>query len=101
MPTFTESNEWIDEEVILLDGLEEALIGIGEQNGGIGQVATYSVRKILDILMTRDDICWECAFEFFNFNIAGLGLGDKTPILVHDLKRDDAIRHSDTCSCCD
>jgi len=49
-----------EEEFLSADGLEEALIGVDEKTLRL----IYSVTKIIDILMTRDEMDFEQAWEF-------------------------------------
>jgi hypothetical protein len=69
----------MNEEAITLDGLDAAIVGITTA----GSVA-YSVSRILKILMDRDGMDAEEADEFFGFNIECLGLGEFTPIFIHE-----------------
>lgn len=45
----------------------------------------YSAEKIIDVLMEKHNISHGEAIEYFDFNIAGLGLGQGTPIIVWKL----------------
>jgi hypothetical protein len=61
------------------DYFDEAVIGVQER---IGQppVIAYDTSKIIEILsreMTRDE-----AWEYFEFNILGAFVGEKTPVFV-------------------
>jgi hypothetical protein len=69
-----------NEEAIVLDGLDEAIIGVTTTG-----VAAYSVEKILSILMTRDGMDADDAVEFFGYNIECLGLGEFTPIFIEEI----------------
>ena len=68
-------------EAILFDGLDEALIGHGNQYTK-SKLAVYSVRKILEVL--ERSMSYQSAQEWFDYNIACLWAGDETPILVYD-----------------
>jgi hypothetical protein len=68
-------------EAYLMNGLEEALIGIGQRHGML-PVAVYSEDKIHQIHMERDGMSEDDAIEFFEYNIAGAWLGEGTPIIV-------------------
>jgi hypothetical protein len=68
-------------DAILFDGLDEAIIGIGNQYTK-APVAIYSVAKILQIL--ADDHGYDGAVEWFDHNIACLWAGEHTPILMQD-----------------
>ena len=45
-------------------------------------IAIYDTDKCLDILMKRDDMSYEDAYEFFEYNVLGSWVGDKTPIFM-------------------
>ena len=72
------------EGAILLDGLEEAIIGIVEEFGN-GRRILYSKRIILSLLQTRDGMTEQEAEEFYDFNILGLYAGEQNAVFL-DLK---------------
>jgi len=76
----------LDEEalegLLTADGFDDALIGIGERIN-LDSVAVYDVDKCIDILMSRDGMSREEAVEFFDFNVRGSWVGEKTPIWVY------------------
>jgi hypothetical protein len=59
------------EGAIILDGLDEAIIGIVEEFGN-GPRILYSKNKILNILCERDLMTHSEAEEFYDYNIIGL-----------------------------
>jgi hypothetical protein len=61
------------------DGFDDAILGIA------GEKIVYSVSKCLDILIKRDKMTKEEAYEYFEFNVEGAYMGEKTPIWVDDL----------------
>lgn len=69
------------DSVMFADGLEDALVGIGQQCGK-EPVAIYDMERVFDILITRDGMTREEAVEFFEFNIAGAYVGEQTPIFM-------------------
>ena len=69
-----------DEEILLADGFDEAVIGY-ESNS---MILIYSVSKCLDILM-EEGMDSEEAHEHFDFNVAGAYVGEKTPIWCWDV----------------
>lgn len=71
-----------NEEALICDGFDEAIIGVAERIN-LGPVAAYSVEKILDILVERDGMSYEEALEFFQFNIIGAWMGDYTPVFIY------------------
>ena len=69
------------EGAILLDGLEEAIIGIVEECGN-GRRVLYSKPKILSILCKRDLMTMDDAEEFYDYNILGLYAGEQNAIFL-------------------
>jgi hypothetical protein len=72
------------EGAILLDDLEEAIIGIVEEFGN-GRRILYSKSKILSILQIRDGMTEQESEEFYDYNILGLYAGEQNPVFL-DLK---------------
>ena len=75
-----ESINSIDENSILADGFEEALIGVAIRLGE--NLVIYDYEKSIDILMNRDGMDREGAIEFMSFNVLGAWVGDNTPIFI-------------------
>jgi hypothetical protein len=70
-----------DTELLTADGFNKAIIGVSEDfNQPIRLI--YSVSKCLNILMV--DMEYEEAIEYFNFNVCGAYVGEKTPIWCWD-----------------
>ena len=67
---------------LLADGFEQALIGFGYQFNY--PVAVYSRKRCMDILVNRDEMSYEEATEYFDFNVAGAYVGESTPIFLDD-----------------
>lgn len=76
---FLSSHE--DEETIVFDGLDMAIIGTVERCGA-QEVLCYSRARIRRILMLRDKMTLDEAEEFIDRNIAGLYAGTGTPMLL-------------------
>jgi hypothetical protein len=76
--------EDMGENALLLDGFDDALIGFA-QRVSEPVVAVYAWSKIVDILMSEDEMTWEEAEEYAQFNIAGAWIGPQTPILVYPM----------------
>lgn len=66
-----------ESEFLLADGFDDAIIGVT-----IDDVVVYSVTKCIEILM--HDMSEDEALEYFEFNVAGGYVGEKTPIWVYD-----------------
>ena len=74
-------NYYEDVDILTADGFDEAVIGIDDKTMRV----IYSVTKCIGILMTEMDTGMEEAVEFFEFNVKGAEVGDKTPIWCEDM----------------
>lgn len=68
------------EGAIILEGFDDAIIGIVETMGS-GPRILYSVEKILEILM-KDDMSEEEAMEYYDFNILNLWVSEQNPVFL-------------------
>jgi hypothetical protein len=71
-----------DETFLKADGLDSAVIGV--------EIAEpmrliYSVSKIIEHLITEDEMSVEDAMEHFEYNIRGSYVGEQTPIWCDDM----------------
>jgi hypothetical protein len=69
------------EGAIILDGLDDAIIGIVEEFGN-GPKILYSKNKIIDILVERDGMTSDESIEYYDFNILGLYAGEQNPVFL-------------------
>ena len=67
--------------IFILDGLNDAIIGITEEFGN-GPRILYSKNKILNILCERDGMTWSDSEEFYDYNILGLYAGEQNPVFL-------------------
>jgi len=77
--------EWVaeqNEEALLADGFDEAILGIAVRCGKPGLVV-YDAEKCIEILMQRDGMDEEEASEFFEFNVVGTWAGEGTPLFLY------------------
>ena len=72
--------QYQDEEILKADGFDDAVIGIDEKSMRL----IYSVNKCLNILMDQGMDMTE-AVEYFDFNVSGAYVGEKTPIWCEDV----------------
>lgn len=68
------------EGAIILDGLDDAIIGLVEDFKGCRIL--YDKSKILQILQERDSMTEEEATEFYDFNILGLYAGEQNAVFL-------------------
>ena len=69
-------------ELLFMDGLDDAIIGVGERNSH--PVVAYSIMKIIENLVERGMEMHE-AREYMDFNILGAYVGEYTPLMVDDV----------------
>lgn len=70
----------LDEEILLADGFDEAIIGYA-QRCGQPVLAVYDREKCIAVLM-KDGISYEEADEYFEYNVVGACVGERTPLLL-------------------
>lgn len=68
-----------EEEMLLADGFDEALIGTARRTNGT-LIAVYDREKCIEVLAR--DMSYDEAEEYFEFNVEGAWLGDGTPIFI-------------------
>jgi hypothetical protein len=88
MPTEQEIKDWVstyNEEALLADGFEDAVVGICERFGAVPVVA-YDRDKCIEIIIASsdkngltDEEAYAEAEEYFEFNVAGAYVGEGTP----------------------
>jgi hypothetical protein len=71
-----------EQTVPLLNGLDDALIGIGSQYTK-PPTAIYSHTKIIETLI-KQGMTPEEAIEYTDYNIIGAWTGEQTPTIIHD-----------------
>ena len=77
-----------DDELLKIDGFDNAIIGVEES---VEQKLIYDIDKIAEILITRDQMTKDDAYKYISFNITSAYVGEKTPILVKTGKLEDFI----------
>ena len=65
------------------DGFDECIIGQADIQRGNERVdvLVYSGDQMVDLLVQRDEMTEEEAFEFIEFNIVGAYIGIDTPVI--------------------
>ena len=69
-------------DAYIYDGADDAILGLVYLD--TGPVLAYSYAAYVSIFMERDGMTFEEAVEFFDFNVAGLKLGEHQPLIVDD-----------------
>jgi len=70
-----------DEEILKADGFDDCIIGY-DYGGDIRLI--YSVKKVLNSLVKKDLMTDDEAIEYFEYNMRGAYVGEKTPIWCQD-----------------
>jgi hypothetical protein len=70
------TEQYPDMEFLKADGFDNAVIGFDEREERL----IYDVESCISILMKRDKMSYEGAIEYFDFNVSGAYVGEKTPI---------------------
>lgn len=65
-----------------MDGFDDCIVGVGYRCGKQPVIA-YDMDLIIGKLMKQDDMSYEEAVEYFEFNQLGSWVGDGTPIFLN------------------
>jgi hypothetical protein len=68
-------------DIALINGMDDAFIGICERIGML-PVAAYDTEKCIKILEENDGMEHEDAVEYFGFNIIGAWEGESTAVFI-------------------
>ena len=72
--------EWFpEEEILLADGFDKAIIGVSNNDMRV----IYSKSLCIDIIMSQG-MDEDEALEYFEYNVSGAYIGEKTPIWCLD-----------------
>ena len=74
---YFKGTSFLSDELLIMNGFDDCIMGVVERFGNPPIVA-YDKEKVLSRLM-NDDMTYEDAVEFFEFNQIGAWVGDKTP----------------------
>ncbi len=69
------------DNMLSADGFDEAILGVDVPTGRV----VYSIWRCLEVLQTRDQMTYEEAFEYFEFNVRDAYVGKHTPIWCDDV----------------
>ena len=73
--------EIVEEDgMLLLDDMDDAIIGLASRSGQ-NTVVAYSIDKIIEILMASG-MEYSKALEHYSFSIEGKYMGENTPIFI-------------------
>jgi hypothetical protein len=66
-----------DDEFLIADGFDDAIIGVDDNNLKI----VYDIDEVINILII-DGMDVDEAIEFYEYNIVGSYVGEKTPVFM-------------------
>ena len=66
------------DDVLVADGFDSACLGVVERCGQ-PSILLYDAERCVRILMKRDKMTEEEAWEYFSYNVSGAWVGDGTP----------------------
>ena len=82
--------EWLEfiedslsEGAMKIDGFDDCICGIVERFG-MDSVLLYDTDTMIEKMMTKDNMDYEEAVEYFDFNIKGAWMGEGTPCFFRD-----------------
>ena len=67
-----------DEELLMVDGFDEAVIGVE----ALKMRLVYDINKMRTILVEKDKMTFEEAMDFLDHNVLGSYVGEQTPIYI-------------------
>ena len=67
--------------MLKVDGFDKAFLGVASRYG-MDDVFAYDYDKVLKILIEKEGMSPDEALEWFEFNIIGAWVGNKTPLFV-------------------
>lgn len=76
--------------LVLADGLDAAFIGLMQRFNVLGPVACYDYDRVIQSFMA-DGMTEEDAIEYFEFNVIGAWVGERTPCYLRRMSLDEAI----------
>jgi len=68
-------------ELLTADGFDKAIVGVVHRMDTMA--ICYDKNKVIEILM--EDMSYEDAIEYFEFNIAGAWVGESTPFFLETM----------------
>jgi hypothetical protein len=78
-------------EYLKADGFDESMIGVAAiwRDGTRVDVLVYDADIMVDLLMKRDGMTMEEAYEYVTYNVEGAYMGEMTPVYVWKQKLED------------
>jgi len=67
--------------MITADGFETAFVAVGFRYNG-NDIAVYDYDLCIDVLIQRDEMSLQEAYEFMDYNVVGSYVGEETPLFI-------------------
>lgn len=71
-------------DLVIYDGFDSAIIGVGTTN--LNMHVVYDEDQVIEILQEQMDCSYHEAREYFEFNVAGAYVGPSTPSFYRSLE---------------
>lgn len=84
--TLRETLADLDDEILIAEGFDEALLGYASRGVGEPFVAVYDRDKCVQLLSEREGVTIEDAEVFFSSFVENSWVGDRTPLYVQKLE---------------
>jgi|TARA_R110000823_G_scaffold237572_2_gene363025 hypothetical protein len=75
----------IDDDTLFADGFDSSIIGVA--SGFDSSRLVYDAEKMARTLVEEEDMSYEEAWEYLEFNTFGAWVGDKTPIYIELIEK--------------
>lgn len=77
-----------DEGALFADGFDDAPVGVGQQFNNV--IAVYDYERCIEILVDDNhDMSDEEAREYFEYNVIGAYVGERTPVFITRYSKED------------
>lgn len=78
-------NNYPDIKLLKVDGFDKAINGISYRGYSSKDfVLVYSIKKCIEVLMERDNMSYEVAREYLDYNVINAYISELMPIFVED-----------------
>ncbi len=82
MKKIEQLNEMYPElELLQADGFDDAIIGLEPLSGKV----IYDIDMMVQVLITQEELTWEDAVEYLDYNVLNAYVGENTPIYIQTL----------------
>ena len=70
-----------EEGMIIVDGFDDAIIGLSSRCGG-NTIIAYDIDRMVLIMSERESISFEESYEYIEYNIIGQYCGEMSPCFI-------------------